>query len=162
GFTGIEQQIEQDALYLRGIEPTATRIRIGKRELDRLELRQHLHVLNRVLHDLSQPAVDWPDGLAMLGEAQKRADLVRPVVAGDSNLLEEVLPLILAEIAIREELGVSQDRGQWVAQVVRNSARHTSYRGQTFGLEDLALALLQLQAHPLERRSHCRHLVVAA
>src|ERR1035441_6620197 len=70
--------------------------------------------------------------------------------------------LLPGQIGLGQKLGIGQDRGQGMAQVMRNRTGHSSNGRQALGMEQPLLRLMQALAHERESIGKLRDLTGAA
>lgn len=118
--------------------------------------------LQRSLNRFRDQAVSRVQRLARARELQQGIDEIRHQIHAAPNLLVEFFPLCGGEVGFHQELGIGDDGGQGMAEIVRDRTRHTANGGQLFRLQQIPLTLEQAGAHAVECTGQFRYFVPAA
>ena len=102
-----------------------------------------------------------PQRLPGTRKLQKRVDQVGHLIHCDANFLIEFLALLGGQPALTEELGIGDDRGQGMPEIMRNRARHTANGGEPLRFQQLLLGFQQTVAHALEGPSDLGNFVTS-
>ncbi len=108
------------------------------------------HSLHGALDGFGCVGVRGIQRFAGSGKFQQGIDKVGHQVHPTANFLIQLLALRWGEMAVTKELGVGDDGGEGMAQIVRNRTGHAADGGELFRLQQVALALEQAGAHAIE------------